>query len=89
MQVAWRSCATRLEAAELEGRLLGRYAKEHMELPPLNQQRPLRLLQQCVESISELQPTLSYDQLECGVRTAIRQLEQRAAKPNAPGATIE
>ena len=85
LQVAWKSCPGRSDAMVMESRLLGRYAREHVEHPPCNRQQSLRALQQYFEALGELTNVRVNDQLEERALAAFQELEARHPKPDPSG----
>lgn len=79
LQVAWRICPNRTDAELTESRLLGKYARQHIELPPLNCQQSLRAWQQYIKELSKLSGTQIDDQFENGGMALIYELEKRVA----------
>jgi len=63
----------------MESRLLGKHRREHIELPPLNRQQPLKALQQFFKAISQLGNRPVDDELEERGLGAIKQLEGKVA----------
>lgn len=57
LEVCWKSCDLQSDAMVIESRLLGGYAREHVELPPANRQQPLRSLQDCFYHLAKLAKT--------------------------------
>jgi hypothetical protein len=82
LQVAWKSCSRQSDAMSLESTLLGRYAREHIELPPSNRQQSLKDLQQLFKALGKLGNVEVNDQLEERVLAALPQLEAPRPKPN-------
>jgi predicted GIY-YIG superfamily endonuclease len=85
LQVAWKSCRDQPEAMQTESKLLGRHRREHIELPPLNRQQPLKELQQFFKEVGRLSNRPVNDELEEGAMGAIEQLKKMVAaraKPN-------
>jgi hypothetical protein len=78
LQVAWKSCEPS-EATMMESRLLGKHRREHVELPPLNRQQPLKALQEFFKEIGQLSNRPVDDELEIRGLGAIGQLEQMVA----------
>lgn len=84
LQVAWKSCREESEAISEESRLLRKYARQHIDHPPLNRQQPLKVWQQYLEALSQLLNVEVDDQLEERGRAAFQQLEEQVASRRKP-----
>lgn len=84
LQVAWKSCAGRLDAERTESRLLAGYAREHIELPPLNRQQSLAVWQRYISSLGGLWPAKPVERLEELGDAVMRGLEKRMKAPRGP-----
>jgi predicted GIY-YIG superfamily endonuclease len=85
LQVAWKSYREQSEAMVMESRLLGKHRREHMELPPLNRQQPLKELQQFFKAAGQLINRPVDDEVEGRLLGVFGQLEKAfaaRAKPN-------
>lgn len=80
IEVAWKACASGAEANVLESRLIGRYQRKHLELPPFNRQQPFTLFQQYLSSFAQLSRVAEIDQrVEEKAVSALHQLERLAS----------
>jgi predicted GIY-YIG superfamily endonuclease len=84
LQVAWKSCRDQSEAMLMESKLLGKHRRQHIELPPLNRQQPLKALQQFFKAIGQLSNRPVDDELEGRGLGAIEELRIKVAARTTP-----